>query len=487
MAYLLYSGRNSSKFTEGLKRLSWDPLANYSSSIANSNTASAPHAAHQSQQADFPGQEKPVDVQQEFSQQDIGGVVQGVISQFLNGSLSDSRSSRSRKRRRSGKSSRSSREINLAMTEDVSRSRAAKLTRLTADPDEERLLEDEHGVLNLSLPKPDSGLKVTFALEDKCYDEEGVAEFQRPAKSLRAMKVAAAAELTEPVIPVSSDRCLSARSGGVSVVVRPGVISAPRPRPLLQVKEKPPIVSYPTSSTCVHFSDRSGASAAYLPTQKPVSAVYSSFRSDERKTFSSLSGPVAFSSVIKPVQAATASKLTPAPCSEKDKLGSSPITNPLYVKKTKTAAPPPPQPSATRREVIIKATGERPKAVVDLPSAAELTTTGSGETTSSPTTTTNNSTNSNSSSNREMHNRLEKNRRAHLKQCFDELASECELDARKASNLTVIKSALKYIMVLRRKEREHEKELADLVQEKIKRQQLLAQLEGSSPSSFCPA
>jgi MAX-binding protein len=83
-----------------------------------------------------------------------------------------------------------------------------------------------------------------------------------------------------------------------------------------------------------------------------------------------------------------------------------------------------------------------------------------------------------------MHNRLEKNRRAHLKQCFDELASECEVDARKASNLTVIKSALKYIMVLRRKEREYEKELADLVQQKIRKQQLLAQLQGSSPASF---
>merc|ERR1712050_29101 len=51
-----------------------------------------------------------------------------------------------------------------------------------------------------------------------------------------------------------------------------------------------------------------------------------------------------------------------------------------------------------------------------------------------------------SSTTREVHNRLEKNRRAHLKMCFDELAAECDLDPKKASNLTVIRSAYKYIM-----------------------------------------
>jgi len=88
-----------------------------------------------------------------------------------------------------------------------------------------------------------------------------------------------------------------------------------------------------------------------------------------------------------------------------------------------------------------------------------------------------------SSSNREMHNRLEKNRRAHLKQCFDELAKECELDPKKASNLTVIRSAYKYIMGLRRKERENEKELANLVQEKIRRKERLEDLRREVPGA----
>ena len=82
---------------------------------------------------------------------------------------------------------------------------------------------------------------------------------------------------------------------------------------------------------------------------------------------------------------------------------------------------------------------------------------------------------------REVHNRLEKNRRAHLKACFDELASECNLDPRKASNLMVIRSAYKCIMALRREEREQEKNLAALVQEKIKRQSQLNELKREFP------
>lgn len=86
-----------------------------------------------------------------------------------------------------------------------------------------------------------------------------------------------------------------------------------------------------------------------------------------------------------------------------------------------------------------------------------------------------------SSTTREVHNRLEKNRRAHLKMCFDELAAECDLDPKKASNLTVIRSAYKYIMSLRRKERENEKNLAALVQEKIRRQNRLEELKREFP------
>ena len=81
-----------------------------------------------------------------------------------------------------------------------------------------------------------------------------------------------------------------------------------------------------------------------------------------------------------------------------------------------------------------------------------------------------------SSSTREVHNRLEKNRRAQLKTCFDELAAECGLDAKKASNLLVIRSAYKCIMGLRREERQQERNLSSLVQEKIRQQSRLEQL-----------
>ena len=86
-----------------------------------------------------------------------------------------------------------------------------------------------------------------------------------------------------------------------------------------------------------------------------------------------------------------------------------------------------------------------------------------------------------SSSNREMHNRLEKNRRALLKKCFDELALECELDPKKSSNLTVIRAAYKYVLELRRKERENEKELSNLVKDKIRKQQELEELKRNYP------
>merc|ERR1719336_581762 len=86
-----------------------------------------------------------------------------------------------------------------------------------------------------------------------------------------------------------------------------------------------------------------------------------------------------------------------------------------------------------------------------------------------------------STTNRELHNKLEKNRRAVLKQCFDELALSCELDPKKASNLTVIRSAYKYVMTMRRKERENEKILSDLVQEKIKKKQQLEKLKMEMP------
>lgn len=49
---------------------------------------------------------------------------------------------------------------------------------------------------------------------------------------------------------------------------------------------------------------------------------------------------------------------------------------------------------------------------------------------------------------REVHNKLEKNRRAHLKDCFDTLKKNVpNVDEKKTSNLSVLRSALRYIQV----------------------------------------
>lgn len=47
-----------------------------------------------------------------------------------------------------------------------------------------------------------------------------------------------------------------------------------------------------------------------------------------------------------------------------------------------------------------------------------------------------------------MHNKLEKNRRAHLRECFEFLRKQLPaIDDKKLSNLGILKSALRYIQV----------------------------------------
>ncbi|XP_039752260.1 max-binding protein MNT-like isoform X1 [Pararge aegeria] len=79
---------------------------------------------------------------------------------------------------------------------------------------------------------------------------------------------------------------------------------------------------------------------------------------------------------------------------------------------------------------------------------------------------------------REVHNKLEKNRRAHLKECFELLKRQLPAtpDDKKTSNLSILGSAIRYIQVLRRKERECEHEMERLAREKIAAQQRLATL-----------
>ncbi|XP_022195208.1 uncharacterized protein LOC111052759 [Nilaparvata lugens] len=80
---------------------------------------------------------------------------------------------------------------------------------------------------------------------------------------------------------------------------------------------------------------------------------------------------------------------------------------------------------------------------------------------------------------REVHNKLEKNRRAHLKQCFELLKKHVPIspDEKKISNLNILHSATKYIQTLRRKDREYEYELEKLARQKIALQQHLAVLK----------
>ncbi|KAJ4930277.1 hypothetical protein JOQ06_019283 [Pogonophryne albipinna] len=79
---------------------------------------------------------------------------------------------------------------------------------------------------------------------------------------------------------------------------------------------------------------------------------------------------------------------------------------------------------------------------------------------------------------REVHNKLEKNRRAHLKDCFETLKKNVpNVDEKKTSNLSVLRSALRYIQTLKRKEKEYEHEVERLAREKISTQQRLAELK----------
>ncbi|KAL4647616.1 max-binding protein MNT [Arapaima gigas] len=79
---------------------------------------------------------------------------------------------------------------------------------------------------------------------------------------------------------------------------------------------------------------------------------------------------------------------------------------------------------------------------------------------------------------REVHNKLEKNRRAHLKECFETLKKNIpSVDEKKTSNLSVLRSALRYIQTLKRKEKEFEHEMERLAREKIATQQRLADLK----------
>ncbi|XP_060075612.1 max-binding protein MNT-like [Ylistrum balloti] len=79
---------------------------------------------------------------------------------------------------------------------------------------------------------------------------------------------------------------------------------------------------------------------------------------------------------------------------------------------------------------------------------------------------------------REVHNKLEKNRRAHLKECFEFLKNQIPtLEDKRTSNLSILRGSLRYIQALRRKEKEYELEMQRLAREKISLQERMAMLK----------
>lgn len=85
-----------------------------------------------------------------------------------------------------------------------------------------------------------------------------------------------------------------------------------------------------------------------------------------------------------------------------------------------------------------------------------------------------------SSRHRELHKTSEKNRRAHLRDCFEQLKKELpqpEYRDRKSSHINIIHCALRYIQCLKRIESEHESEMARLARAKIRHQHMITQLK----------
>lgn len=81
---------------------------------------------------------------------------------------------------------------------------------------------------------------------------------------------------------------------------------------------------------------------------------------------------------------------------------------------------------------------------------------------------------------REMHKTLEKNRRAHLRHCFEILKDELppsEYNEKKTSHINIISCAIRYIQHLKRIECELEHETERLVRTKIRFQNQIAQLK----------
>lgn len=369
-----------------------------------------------------------------LSRQEIGGVVKGVINQFLNGNLPDSGFRRSRKRcSRHINTKGRDEEAKVSLEDEI----LAKMPRLLPiHPVIPEPFQDESGVLNLSLPK--TGSKVTFATEDNCYSED----------SMRSSKTSKSQEM--------QDREILGHAR-----------NTPKPNSVIIQTSLPTTQIFP--QVLIKSGDRSNPVAEASPVTiarfPPTKSHFGSIGPGSviNYTKGSTENEVSFKpkpyTVIQPVPL---ERLLPPKAQDKT-INSRTLTKKNLLVQT--------VPSLFHQPSPIKTAAPTQKSIQDMKPAPRPKPTGRNR----------NKPEQKKSSNREMHNRLEKNRRALLKKCFDELAVECELDPKKSSNLTVIRAAYKYVLGLTRKERENEKELANLVKDKILKQQKLEELNRNYP------
>jgi len=600
LSKLLDPAKNSAKFNESLKRLSWPGTLDNNAATTDISEA----------QEDL-----------KISQSDIVPVVQSVISQFLNGSLADSDFRRSRKRSHKhanchhrdksgscGSSDRTKRSSSVIQFKPKTPEIESPVQNrnLHAQPSEGSVIVpsvirepieeiDENQALNLSLPKHNQ--RVTFATQDRCYSTESVKSFQTSksealsnldilaqasddrtkmsisreincivpnvvvsradsmriaAKSLSSINATSQEhehgyhemsksfiELT-PVIrhthkadsPINMCLPVKMEENTFQTIVMRDSYSHHSP-PLLEVARRSPYASLPvshqTSPVCLKktvfpYSDHLSHSPplSTIPFPSPHADLVSSSQShlSISKTPSNpyvSSSPIQISNSLNQHFKSNSPRLSPISQSPSQhqhiSLSPPPLSvlrkaEPVNFSCEKINSPsmysfpvikPKPMKSflesteSQSKPIFSSPYHLKPQSLgsydplADSPVNNKASTIVSSHSTASRAVREKADTNAKdeikrtSSTTREVHNRLEKNRRAHLKLCFDELAAECDLDPKKASNLTVIRSAYKYIMSLRRKERENEKNMATLVQEKIKRQNKLEELKREFP------
>jgi hypothetical protein len=568
--------RGGDKFNDSLQKISTKSsllAVPFSASRHSLSSVTAPAisssrlAANDSPSSDVNSLAAPSDSLGGLSQKEIGGVVQGVISQFLTGSLADvqfgsrSGSSSSRKRCRRGhekcpsRSHRSSRGSdssrhnhhhhsssghhrhsghndrgegvlvdNTNTSHNVAEDYSGPQAKYRKSSHEE-FETDAGGVLNLSLPKtgartaqeesfnfnPNS--RVTFAAEDSCYSAEDSQRSMEISKSQQMYNADEALDLDIKSTSAAASAAAAITTASLSMSAAAISTSAAA---LLRRQSQNSYHSafYPPEAAGFQRPQSSSVTGGYIK-PVPLSTLIKAPASLSPQGSPSPSPPAVSISaapvnlIVKPVVSEPTAVIQNPQLSSSsrysqqlavEKYSTKFLTTPAAVKQY--SSPPPP-------ELIASIATKRASPVTTISQSTAVKKETSPATKASPSATSNrrgsknaatdktptdkpaeksdkpsaeNSSGKVATSTRELHNQLEKNRRAQLKLCFEELAGECQIDPKtKASNLTVIRTAYKVVMGLRRDERENEKEIANLAEEKIKLTQRLEELRRQLP------